>query len=171
MVPVAKIEAPRPKRPLTQRQLAQRRAAGAKARVALRAKNDRPASGWPASGLPASDIDAMGPGWGGEAKGPGAGPEALPAARAAPRRSREEREWWKDRCIDLFVAVALDPGTPVGLRLIAASKALDLIRRPPKRRLQIIPVCGDHRGCDDGKDYAGRRNRRSGRSGGLPPAV
>jgi hypothetical protein len=68
------------------------------------------------------------------AKGRGAGPEALPAARAAPRRSREEREWRKDCRIDWLYALVMNPKTPDGLKIYAASKALDLIDGPPKPR-------------------------------------
>jgi hypothetical protein len=127
-----KIARAEPEGSLSEKQLAQRRAAGAKAREALRAKNNKPASGFPATGMP-----AMGPGWGGEAKGRGAGPEGLRAARAAPRRSRAELDALAEEALDRMIAIAFDPSTPGLLKVHACEKVLNLIEGPPPSRVML----------------------------------
>lgn len=75
------VDLKKPKRPLSEKRLAQLREAGKKGLAAARISNHKPAAGHPRSGMA-----AQGPGWGGDAKGAGAGPEGLERARLAPRK-------------------------------------------------------------------------------------
>ena len=55
----------------------------------------------------------------------------------APRRSREQREWQKEVWIDWLMALVDNPATPTGLKIYAASKALDLLEGPPPSRVML----------------------------------
>lgn len=108
------------RKPLTEAQRAARRAASAKGKEVLRRTNHKPASGLPAAGE----------GWGGEARGPGFGPEAITPGRTGKPAREEPTE---------LIAEAIETMTTImrtseydALKLAAADKLLN--------RLEGLPV-------------------------------
>ena len=117
------------KRPLTEARRKQLSEAGKKGSAAAKISNNKPARGGPPSGMPAA-----GPGWGGDANGPGrdltaAENRGLP--RANPLSDAEIAVEMRRKLYDLAHGAEYEQ-----TQLAAASKLLDRIEGLPIARVQ-----------------------------------